>query len=1402
MAQILRNRDLSLRLHGYNKHIRFKATASGKREITGPCRPLRFQQPHEDNPLPDQAAKIQPLDRRVRLLDGRRTDHATEMRVSDLRAYPFVVLLGEPGSGKSSVLELEAERAGTSAMTVRTLINEEHYPDAETLFVDALDEYRIDGQDADKVQRLSRAILSVKASRWCLTCRSEDWRKDADLAALQRAAPGEHIVVAKLLSLDRDESAALLAAFGEKDPDQFIDNAESVGAGSLLRSPLSLKLLHKVVKRKNQWPESRYELFDAAATSLAHEDNRDYKFRERTAPCDILTAAENASLLLLVCGARAIWRSNSEPPLSPTSDTRAYLTAHDLQLGHRIVADMLDTGLFTGEGEEFEPLHRSIAEYLAGRALFRFVKGSPSRAAFPLTRALAMITSADGAPPSELRGLFAWFAAHLARQGNSTAAIPLIEADAAAVLFYGDAAAFGTTERRAILQFLDRHDPYFRVVETPDSAIGALAQPDLATEFAQILEGSSEDFESHHLSTIFDALIVGRPIPELRSLLRAIALNPKRKEWDRGRAADAWLNYPDALPRELFDALESEPPTLQRALLRLHLAARFAAELSAVEVQSLLTDFALTQDDNNIGRLTELTDALSSRAVEGFFDVAVDSWLPAFKGRRPHAVELEDALDSIFSANVRSTPHLSASRLCSWINNLTGSLWLSPSEVTRTAINEWLDADARRECELFDVIVTHAETQKGPWQAPNGFITLTGRAPSPTVTRTLLARAALDPASPESQRLRAIVVEIVRCSSDPQLYAETERHVLFETGDVELLERLRSGPAERSAKQDEDTRASREKNIQILTPLVNELRVGHHAHHLHRAASIYFFDRQGMDKADDGNLILLRALTDDATLGPILAGWDYLATQGLMDITPVQLAQADVAGRELTVELAAFAGLHYRFKQGNPPALNSAPITLAFVAMRARVQLRDPQMRKRLMEWALDRLDIQPDIGGRELYAYWSAGFDAGLEQMQPLWQLGEVSAPWAACTQALAELLTARPNMHRSALQSALRAGLVHLPIERLRDLAERGLAMSTDDGPERLIWSFAAFSLNPQKHADRFLAEHRDDAEALFSNALNDRLIEAFRGLRIEPAAAALREAITIQVLFRCIGPQADLDEWYRPAVNIVRSAIQLLSDSATANAGVLLTRLAEDPELRAWRSSLRHARASWATAQRENSFRHPSVTDLQTALQGGPPLSGSDLLAVVWEEMQRLGAELHSSENSPWKLYWNLDRSGTPERPVIENECRSRLLERLRDRLRPYDIVAAFPEAQRRESTRTDMLVLSHAARALPLEVKRHYHRDVWTAISDQLLGYAQTRGSEGFGIYVVFWFGNEVQKPPSRSDGHLPESAEEFAALLKSDLPTELRNCIRVVVLDVSRGSSDPACAGLQNFGLSV
>jgi hypothetical protein len=211
------------------------------------------------------------------------------------------------------------------------------------------------------------------------------------------------------------------------------------------------------------------------------------------------------------------------------------------------------------------------------------------------------------------------------------------------------------------------------------------------------------------------------------------------------------------------------------------------------------------------------------------------------------------------------------------------------------------------------------------------------------------------------------------------------------------------------------------------------------------------------------------------------------------------------------------------------------------------------------------------------------------------------------------------------------------------------------------------------------------------------------------------------------------------------------------------------------------------------RDQNFKHPTASAVRAALDCGPPVNASDMRAIVVSELHQLRAELHSTDTTPWKQYWNRDSDGKVIDPLIENECRNHLLDRLRDRLKNYKIAAALPEARRGEETRVDVLILTGAGRNLPIEAKRHFHPDIWVAAATQLQGYAAAPGADGLGVYLVLWFGNDAHPTPARPDGGAgPTSGAELEAMLIADLPTDLRSRTDVIVFDVS----DPSTSRLK------
>ena len=233
------------------------------------------------------------IDRRVKVIDGEGKGDRSIERVSDLRAMPFVVLLSEPGIGKSTVLAREAANEGASVISVRELMTGTKVQPDATLFLDALDEYRTDGGAEDKVHTLANAIAGCGPPRWRMTCRSEDWRKAADIAPISKTTGGRAIIMAQLLPLDLDEASAVLAALGEVDTEQFLKNAAAYGATGFVENPLGLRLLQNAVADGGTWPANRFELFASATQKLAfersavrsvterHGSSRDFGYRRR-----------------------------------------------------------------------------------------------------------------------------------------------------------------------------------------------------------------------------------------------------------------------------------------------------------------------------------------------------------------------------------------------------------------------------------------------------------------------------------------------------------------------------------------------------------------------------------------------------------------------------------------------------------------------------------------------------------------------------------------------------------------------------------------------------------------------------------------------------------------------------------------------------------------------------------------------------------------------------------------------------------------------------------------------------------------------------------------------------------------------------------------------------------------
>ena len=365
--------------------------------------------------------------------------------LEEFRSTPAYVLLGDPGSGKSTAFETEYEEVHEDASPVSARIFRARRLDchpewrAKTLFIDGLDEIRAGSPDAHApLDEICERLDALGRPRFRLSCREADWLGSNDWKHLKDVSPNSKVVILRLDPLtDADIVRILNGSLDIGDAEDFIASARTKGVDSLLTNPLTLDLLARVVDRGGRWPEGRREVFEAACLEMAREHNEEHRLATRAIlqgalpdAGELVEAAGRLCAVQLIAGFDGYaLRDDSAGGDYPAVDRCEYSRPDRLR-------GALSTKLFkavrAGEGL-FDPVHRHIAEFLAARHLAGLIGG-----VLPVSRVFALITGDDGIVVTEQRGLSAWLAAHCRQGPESTSSNGTL----VGVALYGDIRGF------------------------------------------------------------------------------------------------------------------------------------------------------------------------------------------------------------------------------------------------------------------------------------------------------------------------------------------------------------------------------------------------------------------------------------------------------------------------------------------------------------------------------------------------------------------------------------------------------------------------------------------------------------------------------------------------------------------------------------------------------------------------------------------------------------------------------------------------------------------------------------------------------------------------------------------------------------------------------------------------
>ena len=1350
----------------------------------------------------------------IPLGDEKRDPSRDSRPLSEFRDAPAYVLLGDPGSGKTTAFETECQALGEEACKVDArdfiALDEDSRPERrdKTLFIDGLDEVRAGAADARTPFDQVRKRLDVLGRpRFRLSCREADWLGDNDRKRLETVSPGD-VTVLRLDPLTEMDIVQILEDVGVEDPRSFMESARERRIDGLLQNPLTLELLATVIARNERWPESRRETFEKACLQLVSEQNKEHVAARQPGETDeLMDAAGRLCAVQLISGIEGYTRATGDPD----SDFPSLL---DIQYENPdALKSVLSTKLFkaeTGSLNRFCPIHRHVAEYLGARYLAHLIEGGLS-----VRRILALITGEDGIVVTGLRGLSAWLAAHCKR-----ARAELIERDPVGVGLYGDIRGYAPDERRALLKSLKQEVCRLGSIQAAP-AFSPLATREMEYFLKDILSNASRDSEHQmFVSFVLRFLREGSRLQGLSRHLLDIVRDESRWPGINELALNAFIHCEygstgsfelQTLLNDIHDGIVADPDHELLGILLWHL---YPQELPPIKVwyylrptniqSSLIGYYKLFW---SVGLTQKSTDEQVVALLNGLRERRTDlGWDPVkvhFQGDFP--------LRLLARGLQVHGDHLDTRQLYDWLDsgllgNLSGDgsigeirIWLEQRPgIQKKVIIEGLNRCPQSDDFRYNAFSVQKRLFGAELPADFGHWCLRQAAQmtcaNPSIADHLLELA-----------WRSYTERRGNKGLSLQLLKENSRN--NKTLMSEYLDQLRVPGSDPRGDRVEDRDRSRPRYIdqrreqkeQWLDQLrsnVTALRENRAAPILlHEIARIYF-----------GNFHRFNAGDAPGALAKRLRGESGLTNAAFIGLRGT-IERQDIPDLEEIIRIRRNGRMHalcWPFLAGMAEAERMATVDLTqWDKERIRTAITfyycTPHGDYR-PEWYNRLLEMRPEIVADVQIQFARSELRSRRHSIYKLWELARDPAHAQVARLVSLPLLSSFPTRSKTdqieALDHLLWSSLRYADRTRLQELIAKKLSAKSMNIVQRSHWLAAGVVVSSTKFgavATEFVKGQEDRTRQVVGFFFPQQSTAKFMYDMLERPELEL----FIRLIGSYVGPrqrwgeEADDGEGGRvgaemQAAWLVDGLIQRLAGMPEEAASVSLDRLLEDNALSDWHDVLLQARDTQRVIRRDADYHHPDIKKVCRTLDSRSPANAADLAALLVDMLDEIARQIQTGNTDDWRQYWNEDSHGRPCKPKAENSCRDALLSDLRQRL-PND-VDAQPEGQYARDTRADIRVSSGQEFQVPIEIKKNNHPDLWNAIRTQLIAkYTREPAAAGQGIYLVFWFGEEDTQPdPS---GTRPGTPGELRAELEATLSDEEARRISVCVIDVSGKSPE-------------
>ena len=1333
-------------------------------------------------------------------------DSKTYSESALLKASKFLVVLAEPGAGKTCLMQSLARKLGTTIVTANRFVNSNPPIDGENLFIDAYDE--LAKVDDSGIYKLLGAEKFGHPTTLVISSRSSEWDNAATCAL--KEALGEPPLVARFAEFDENEQREIFVHHSPgEDYDAFQSEVARFELEALLPNPQFLKLFIEAYIESGRKFTDKGSIFSMALDRLGREDNLAVKKIGK--PLSVnqkVDAAARVFAILLLSGADGVTTSEA-------SEDHLYPLLESLGSNAATRKAILATRMFTPGDvvESHRPVHKIITEYAAAHYLVNRVI-DPSDT-LSIKRCLTVIAP-NSAVRYELRGLLGW----MATLGNTSIQKAAVELDPYAVLANGDPSQLEETSKRRLIKGLketEQTDPYFRRGDFGRRfGIAGFFSPEVADEIKLILS----EWSNGHLRELVLELLRGSPaIKHLIDELREITLSPQEHERNRLMALNCLLDQGSA-----YDHLSDMAVLIfEASQTSLKLAARVIENRDATNFDEcyllgyfrvcnhLYRDRKERVEPNNMvhhsvkrlvgslkistveSLLNELTNDLVCNCSKGSFEcdcrngtskiigVLIDRYFELSIGPHDPVRIWKWVQDLRFHSDKQADQSKSVEVLQTDIVLRQGIIELVFGALTdideifaakRNRFDGFSHSGLRFVKDDYKFLVDHAYNTDNPelWEA------------LAYMARHHYQR---DRAQKGPYELRRHMREQAQTKPDLMRAWAKSNH----DNDVKEIDRkLRIHNFRYSRRIKRLTNRNRKldtRNTRFVHENRNLVEGGRHWDCLVRFAHLVLHEPEKI-KQEFG---------DDSLVRNGLRNCLDFITPHVPDMA--RLAELRCASQVEDSEVILFAAcLELLRRDGH---LNEVPVSHLWV-IKANLETYYPGIKygeKWTLECEVNRLAFCSNDDAEKFCR----------EYIEP--QLRDPN-----CDDPRIDLLSHDRIFHpvAPALAYEWLSGIELMSVPVLDTLFEIVTRHSDQTSLKALVdtkcelaMSFSRPELSPEEKEKRrafwlMRAIYFLDGTTnpywgwLTSDKENVLRLNEFSGIMNHythpnwPALTSEKVEVILNAFFHQ-WPKVTLPSNYgtqspkgETAYRFLTEVIRFINIDELNAAIPVLKRLLDDEQYSDIHSNMKSMLAGLEHKKALRDFKPPSPTEIVEMLDHGAVVTVADLRHLVLQELSNLQGDIDGGEFGTIEAFYAGDtRHG-------EGKCTRRIAERLSLVLQPLGITVTR-EHHVNDDKRADFTVakkLLEKRLLVVTEVKGQWHDKLYEAASEQLNNYyAIHPDAEQQGIYLVIWFGPD-EKVAGKKRHHIV-SAVELKKRLESNLPCELKNSIDVFVLDVSKKS---------------